>query len=69
MTLGEQIRTLREERGWTLKQLGELTGYSYQYLSDIERDRQQPSGKFLMALADRFGVQVRLVRDYGVRRG
>ena len=36
-TLGETIRTRRQRRGWTLKELADATQLSVPYLSDLER--------------------------------
>lgn len=43
MDLGERIRTLRRQRGWTLRQLSEATGISDSHLSLIERSRTRPT--------------------------
>lgn len=57
-TLGEKLCALRKGKGVTLKILGKVSGLSVSYLSDIERDRTQPSLKTLQVLADAYGTEV-----------
>lgn len=56
--LGEKLRALREDRGLTLKELGEQSGLSLTYLSEIERGTVYPSVDTLKQLADFFKVPV-----------
>ncbi len=35
------LRALRLSKGWVLREVGERTGLSVQYISDIEHDRRQ----------------------------
>ena len=37
MKTGEKVRHLRKKFGWTQEELGKRTGYSKQYISEIER--------------------------------
>ena len=57
-TLGERLRTLREERGMTLKEVGNSTGLSFTYLSEIERNSVCPAVDTVRQLADFFQVPV-----------
>ena len=41
--LGARVRSLRRERGWTLKQLGHEAGLSHPFLSQLERGLARPS--------------------------
>jgi len=59
-TFGEQIRRLRKARHLTMKELGETLGYSVDYIWKVETGRAYPSGKFIQALADFFGVDLLL---------
>jgi len=58
MTLAERFRELRKERGWRLKDVAEVTGLSIPYLSDLERDRTNPSLETLRTLAEAYGMTV-----------
>jgi transcriptional regulator with XRE-family HTH domain len=40
-TLGINIRTLREKKGWSLKKLKEISGVGYATLHDIESGKSQ----------------------------
>lgn len=40
--IGHNVRYLRQKRGWTLAQLGEKTGFTRQYICDIEHGRRTP---------------------------
>jgi transcriptional regulator with XRE-family HTH domain len=57
--LGRRLRALRTERGITLAQLGGLVGLSASYLSQIERNKTQPSLTTLSSIADTLGVELR----------
>ncbi len=59
-----RIKELRTERNWSLQHLGDLVGVSDQTISNWERERNQPSIKNLIKLADIFEVSV----DYLVGR-
>lgn len=56
--LGTQIRLLREDRDWTLKELAARAGLSFSYIHDIEVDGKYPSLNALMRIADAFGLGV-----------
>ncbi len=49
--LGRQIRVVRTEKGWTLKDLSEASGISVSQLSSIERGSHLPSVESLLAVA------------------
>jgi len=49
--LGRQIRLARTERGWTLKELSEVSGVSVSQLSSIERGAHLPSLESLLAIS------------------
>ena len=56
MQFGERVRRLREQRGWTQKQLADRLDVSVSYISKVERERlhfgDYPSAKFIHKLAD-----------------
>lgn len=58
MQLGEELRMLRKKRRVTLTEVGEKTGLSVSFLSDIERNRTNPSLDTLEKLAEYFQVTV-----------
>jgi len=56
---GLRLRSLREGRGLTQQQLGELADTSYKYLGAIERGEENPSLKVICKLADALKVEPR----------
>ena len=58
MTIGENIRRIRKERGLTLKQLGDEVGVSEAYIRAYETGRRNPKQKSLEALAKALRVNV-----------
>lgn len=58
MKLGERIRELRRQEEETLVELGDGTGLSVSYLSDLERGRTSPSLQTLQTLAAHFDLTV-----------
>jgi len=53
-TVGQRIRRIRIERGFSQRELA-APGVSYAYISRIEADARTPSAKALQALAERLG--------------
>lgn len=58
MTIGENIRRIRKERGLTLKQLGDAVGVSEAYIRAYESGRRNPKQQSLEALASALHVNV-----------
>lgn len=58
MTIGENIRRIRRERGLTLKQLGEAVGVSEAYIRAYEKGRRYPKYKSLVKIAKALDVSV-----------
>jgi len=52
LTLGEQIRSRRQERGWSLSDFATRAGFSKGFLSKIENGHAQPPIATLMKLAE-----------------
>lgn len=52
------LKSLRNDRGWTLDYVAELSGTSKGYLSQLENGRRQPSTATLETLAEVFRVRV-----------
>ena len=59
MKLGERLRLLRKERGWTLKDLSQLANLSIPYLSDMEREEVNPSIESLQKISKAYNMAVR----------
>ena len=55
--IGERIRTLRKQRGWSQEKLGEMTDMTQKQISKIEIDGTHDVRK-LKRLADVFGMTV-----------
>jgi transcriptional regulator with XRE-family HTH domain len=55
-TLGMQLKTLRNSRGWTLEQLSSRSELSEPYLSRLESGMRQPSLAALLTLARVYGI-------------
>ncbi len=60
-SLGDKLRALREERGLTLKEIGDFGGLSFTYLSEIERGTVCPSVETIKHLAGFFEVPVSML--------
>lgn len=58
LSLGERVRDLRHERGWTLADLANGAGVSTSFVNDIEHDRTTPSLKTLVRIAQALGMSV-----------
>src|SRR6516162_3386851 len=56
MTFGNRIRRLRQEKGWTLRDLAAKVGVGFTYLSRVENERlnygDYPSDALIHRLAD-----------------
>jgi putative glutamine amidotransferase len=53
---GEKIRSVRERRSLTLREVAEIAGVSESLVSQIERNRVSPAIDTLLALADALGI-------------
>ncbi len=61
---GEKLRTLREERKLTTRQLGEMLGVSHSYVIKMEKGKKIPNAEMILKIADLFEVCIdRLMRD------
>lgn len=56
--LGGRVRSLRHQRGLTLKALGRLAGLSHPFLSQVERGLARPSVSSVERIAGALGVPV-----------
>jgi transcriptional regulator with XRE-family HTH domain len=51
LTLGDKLKSLREQRGWTQSQAAERLGISSQVVSNYERDYRSPDKETLSRIA------------------
>lgn len=58
MTLGEKLKSLREQRGWTQSQAAERLGISSQVVSNYERDYRSPDKETLSRIAKVFNCSL-----------
>lgn len=60
-TLGQRLRNLRTDNGWTLAVLAARSGTSVSYLNDLEHDRTVPSLSKLQSIAESFDLDASLI--------
>jgi len=53
--VGENVRRIRLQKDMTQEQLADISGFSQQYLSDLERGRRNPTVVTLFELAQALG--------------
>lgn len=64
-TLGEQIRTLREEEKLSLKDVAEKIGIDTSLLGKIERNERQPTKEQIKRVANHFNLDEKyLLKEY-----
>jgi len=61
--LGEKIRTLRKQRGWTIADLAEKVGLSAGMISHIERGEKEGSLDTISRIASAFSISPGLLMD------
>jgi len=62
--LGDKLRTLREQRGLTLRELAEILDVHYTHLNKIELGRKRPSTEVVLKLSYLFNVTTdQLMKD------
>jgi transcriptional regulator with XRE-family HTH domain len=54
--VGRNTKRIRLAKGLTQEELAELSGFSQQYISDLERGRRNPTVVSLYELAQALGV-------------
>jgi len=63
-TLGTKIKELREEKGYTLEKLAELTGSSKSYIWELENKAPpRPSAEKISKIAEKLGVTIEYLMD------
>lgn len=63
MTLGAELKAIREKKGYTLKYLSELTGLSIGFISQVERGLTDPSLSSLKKIASSLDVKLKDLFD------
>ena len=63
MSIGSNIKSLREERGYTQEKLGVALDVSFQAVSSWERDEYKPDTDKLIRLAELFDVSVSAIAE------
>lgn len=56
--IGARVRSLRRERGLTIEQLAAATSLTKGFISQLERDRTQPSLSSIARICDALGVRL-----------
>lgn len=54
--VGENVRRIRQKKGLTQEEFADISGFSQQYLSGLERGRRNPTVVTLYELASALGV-------------
>ncbi|WP_341702838.1 helix-turn-helix transcriptional regulator [Ferrovibrio sp.] len=54
--VGRNVRRVRQDKGYTQEEFAEKSGFSQQYISDLERGRRNPTVVTLYELATALGV-------------
>ena len=54
--VGRNVRAARDERGMTQERLADVSGFTQQYISDLERGRRNPTIVSLYELAQALSV-------------
>jgi transcriptional regulator with XRE-family HTH domain len=57
--LGRRVKKLRRDRGWSLEQFAAVSGVSRSMLSEIERERANPTLSVTYRIALAFGMSLR----------
>lgn len=56
--IGARVRSLRRERGLTIEQIAAATGLTKGFISQLERDRTQPSLSSIARICEALGVRL-----------
>ncbi|MCA9793015.1 MAG: helix-turn-helix transcriptional regulator [Candidatus Eremiobacteraeota bacterium] len=67
MTLGDRLRELRKQRGWTQKETAEKLGVHVRHYNRYENDQVEPPSKALKALAQLFEMTVEELLEANAR--
>ena len=56
--IGDKLKTLRKEHGWTQQELEKLTGIAQRNISSYESGKLKPSGRTLKKFAEAFSINL-----------
>lgn len=57
-TIGERIKKIRGDKGWTQERLAREAGLSKSFLSDVENDKTRVSGDNLLKISEVLGASL-----------
>lgn len=57
--IGQLLKDLRDERGWSLREFGLIVGMNITYLGDIELGKRNPTINSLEKIVAGYGLTVR----------
>lgn len=57
--IGQLLKDLRDERGWSLREFGLIVGMNKTYLGDIELGKRNPTMNSLEKIVARYGLTVK----------
>lgn len=57
--IGQLLKDLRDERGWSLREFGLIVGMNKTYLGDIELGKRNPTINSLEKIVVGYGLTVR----------
>lgn len=57
--IGQLVKDLRDERGWSLREFGLIVGMNKTYLGDIELGKRNPTINSLEKIVAGYGLTVR----------
>lgn len=60
LRIGASIRAARESKGWSIRELAEMSGVTYSNLCNIENGRYSVGIDVLQKIGDQLGLQVTL---------
>ena len=68
LLLGRRIKSVRRARGLSQEALAEKAGISAQYVSNIERGKENPTLDLLFTLADALKIELAELCDYEMEK-
>lgn len=57
--IGQLLKDLRDERGWSLREFGLIVGMNKTYLGDIELGKRNPTMNSLEKIVAEYGLTVK----------